>query len=96
MFKWLKSWAFRAPSATPQAEFAAVNYRGFDIYPEPLAEGGQYRVNGRITQLIAGEQQSMPLTRADLLPSAAQAAELMLDKAKRVIDEQGDRLFDGR
>ena len=93
MFNWLKNWLARPTPNAASARFAVVNYQGYDIHPEPLAEGGQYRVNGRITQRIAGTEHSYTLVRADLLPSAAQAAELMVAKAKRMIDEQGSRLF---
>lgn len=32
-----------------------VEYKGFLIYQEPLAEGGQYRIAGRITKEVDGE-----------------------------------------
>ena len=34
----------KAPEVTP------TEYAGYLIYPEPLAEGGQYRLAGRITK----------------------------------------------
>jgi hypothetical protein len=93
MFNWLKKWLSQGTSsATPG--FEPESYRGFDIYPEPMAEGGQYRLHGRITRLKDGELQEYRLIRSDLLPSAEQAAELMVAKARRVIDENGERIFD--
>ncbi|PSJ44726.1 transcriptional regulator [Zobellella endophytica] len=93
MLKWLKKLAGGGVStATPGSE--PVSYRGFDIYPEPRQEGGQFRLQGRIVQHKDGEQREYLLIRSDLLPSAEQAAELMIGKAKRVIDENGERLFD--
>lgn len=93
MLNWLKKWAFSSPSAPVEADFSPINYQGYDIYPAPIAEGSQYRINGRITQVIDGTEHCYDLVRADLLPSAEQAAELMIAKAKRVIDEHGNRLF---
>lgn len=100
MFNWLTQWLFRttpatntAKAASSSARFASLSYQGYDIHPEPLAEGGQYRINGRISQVIAGTEHNYTLVRADLLPSPEQAAELMIAKAKRVIDEHGSRLF---
>lgn len=96
MFNWLTKWlsgSAHPASTIATSRFALVNYQGYDIHPEPLAEGGQYRINGRITQLFDGTEHSYALVRADVLPSAEQAAELMVAKAKRVIDEHGSRLF---
>ncbi|WP_107851398.1 HlyU family transcriptional regulator [Oceanimonas marisflavi] len=92
MFGWLKK-RFASP-APAQAHFEPVEYKGFTIIPEPGAEGGQYRLQGRIVQHKDGEQREYRLIRADLLPGAEQAAELMVTKARRLIDENGERLFD--
>ncbi|OIN10419.1 HlyU family transcriptional regulator [Oceanisphaera psychrotolerans] len=93
MFDWLKKWCTKDSHAT-SPHFEPASYQGFDIHPEPMAEGGQYRLHGRITRLKDGELQEYRLIRSDLLPSAEQAAELMIAKAKRVIDENGERIFD--
>ncbi|WP_417615501.1 HlyU family transcriptional regulator [Oceanisphaera sp.] len=92
MFNWLKRLGRK--EAAPSAGFAQETYQGFAIHPEPLPDGGQYRLHGRITRLNNGELQEYRLIRADLLPSAELAAELMVAKAKRMIDENGSRLFD--
>ncbi|MBO1519001.1 HlyU family transcriptional regulator [Oceanisphaera pacifica] len=92
MFNWFKRLA--QPKVDNPAQFEPESYQGFTIYPEPLAEHGQFRLHGRITQQHNGEQQEYRLIRSDLLPSAELAASLMIDKAKRVIDENGARLFD--
>ncbi|MCT7655238.1 HlyU family transcriptional regulator [Oceanimonas sp. NS1] len=92
MFGWLTRLFSSSAPAGPR--FEAVEYKGFVIHPEPGAEGGQYRLQGRIVQLKDGERREYRLIRADLLPSAEQAAELMIGKAQRLIDENGERLFD--
>ncbi|AEY02452.1 transcriptional activator HlyU [Oceanimonas sp. GK1] len=92
MFTWLKN--LFAASAPAGPRFEPEEYKGFTIIPEPGAEGGQYRLQGRILQERDGEPREYRLIRADLLPTAEQAAELMVSKAKRLIDENGERLFD--
>ncbi|MFD1007718.1 HlyU family transcriptional regulator [Oceanisphaera ostreae] len=92
MFNWLKR--LGQPTTVKPAQFAEETYQGFAIHPEPLIENGQYRLHGRITQLNTGELQEYRLIRCDLLPSAELAATLMVAKAKRMIDENGSRLFD--
>lgn len=91
IFNWFKK--ARRPAPPSSTEFASVHYQGYDIHPEPLADGGQYRVHGCITQTAGDKKHSHTLIRADLLPSAEQAAELMIAKAKRVIDDHGSQLF---
>ena len=82
-------------SATAQAAptVEPVAYQGYLIYPKPKAEGSQFRLAGRITRQQGDETLSHTFIRADLLPSAQQAEELMVDKAKRLIDQLGDELF---
>ncbi|GAA3537473.1 HlyU family transcriptional regulator [Zobellella aerophila] len=92
MFNWLKNLGKPKQTSTDPA-FETVSYQGFDIYPEPKAEGGQYRLQGRIVKVIDQEPREYLLIRSDLLPSAELAAELMVAKAKRVIDENGERIF---
>ena len=54
MFKTLfKSLFGGAAPAAP--EVTPTEYAGYLIYPEPMAEGGQYRLAGRITKEVAGE-----------------------------------------
>ncbi|MEC9343676.1 MAG: HlyU family transcriptional regulator [Pseudomonadota bacterium] len=75
------------PSAEP------VEHEGYFILPAPVAEGGQYRVCATISKEIDGEMKEHRLIRADLLPSAEEAVETTLRKAKQIIREQGDRIF---
>ena len=71
----------------------AVVYEGFSITPKPMKEGDQYRVAGRITKVIGGEEKEHMLIRADVYPSKDTAVEATVMKAKRVIDEQGETIF---
>lgn len=69
-------------------------YEGFRIFPEPMKDGGQYRIAARIEKEIDGELRSHSLIRADTLADADAAAEASAAKARQLIDQAGDRLFD--
>ncbi|NNE81874.1 MAG: hypothetical protein HKN18_16520 [Silicimonas sp.] len=75
------------PAADPET------YQGFTIFPEPVPEGGRYRLGARIEKEVGGELKSHILIRADVLDDLETANTVSLNKAKQVIDEQGDRLF---
>ncbi|OAN11510.1 transcriptional regulator [Photobacterium jeanii] len=70
-----------------------VEYNGYLIYPEPIAEGGQFRIAGRICKTIDGEERTHTFIRSDLLGAKQDAETFMLDKAKMFIDQNGDRMF---
>ena len=71
-----------------------VKYEGFQIFPEPINEGSEYRISARIEKEIGGEMKVHQLIRADTLGDADEAAEASLGKARTLIDQQGERLFD--
>ncbi|MCV6822978.1 MULTISPECIES: HlyU family transcriptional regulator [Halocynthiibacter] len=71
-----------------------VEYKGFDIFPDLMAEGGKYRLSARIEKTVDGERKTCAVIRADVFDSKDQAESISIDKAKQVIDEQGDRIFD--
>jgi hypothetical protein len=80
--------------AKPSSE--PVVYEGFRIFPEPIREGGQYRIAARIEKDVDGEVKTHQLIRADTLGDAGAASEASIGKAKMLIDQQGDRLFGGQ
>lgn len=69
-------------------------YKDFTITPEPMPADGQHRISAIITKEVNGEMKSHHLIRADTLMTPEAAAEAAFEKAKTVIDQQGDRLFD--
>ena len=75
----------------PAAE--TVEYKGFRITPEPMAEDGQFRLAARIEREIDGETRQHHLIRADMLRDRQQAEEAALAKARQMIDQMGDRIF---
>lgn len=70
-----------------------VEYKGYQIYAEPMAEGSQYRLAGRICKEINGELKTHTFIRSDLLPSKEEACQWMLRKAELFIDQSGDSMF---
>ncbi|MEJ6402556.1 HlyU family transcriptional regulator [Yoonia sp. 2307UL14-13] len=78
------------PTDTAQPE----TYNGMRIYAEPMREGNTYRLSARIEQDIDGTTREHRLIRADTFQDADAAASAAIAKAKQMIDEQGDRLFD--
>ncbi|KUF09263.1 HlyU family transcriptional regulator [Pseudoponticoccus marisrubri] len=77
---------------TPAPE--PVEYEGFRIYPEPVSEGGQYRIGARIEAEIDGTLKEHRLIRADMLRDREEAETASVNKAKQMIDQMGARLFD--
>ena len=71
-----------------------VTYKGFNIFPDLIAEGGKYRLSARIEKTIDGNHQTHKVIRADVFDSRDQAEEFSITKAKQVIDEQGEHIFD--
>lgn len=78
-------------AAKPEPE--PTLHDGFRIFPEPINEGGRYRVGARIEKEIDGEMKSHMMIRADTLESHDTAIEVSLNKAKSMIDQMGDTLF---
>lgn len=82
---------------SPQAaEVTPTEYAGYLIYPEPMAEGGQYRLAGRITREVDGTLLTHRFIRSDLFANPADAERFMVQKAHTFIDQMGDRMFEPR
>ena len=65
-----------------------------EITPEPIKEGHTFRIAARIEKEVNGEVKTHRLIRADTLESHGAAVEASVGKAKLLIDQLGDRLFD--
>ncbi|MGB6190395.1 MAG: HlyU family transcriptional regulator [Aeromonas molluscorum] len=95
MFKTLfKSLFGGAAPAAP--EVTPTEYAGYLIYPEPMAEGGQYRLAGRITKEVAGELCTHRFIRSDLFANPADAERFMVQKAQTFINQTGEQMFGPR
>jgi hypothetical protein len=85
-----------AASAGPAAR---EDYKGYVIEATPYAAEGQFQVSGLITKLGTSENEGPPKThkfvRADRFASREEAATFSLLKARQIIDQMGDRMFQG-
>lgn len=84
---------FGGKETEQSAEVEPVEYKGFLIYQEAIAEGGQYRIAGRITKEVDGEVKTHRFIRSDVLASQSDADEFMLKKAQMFIDQMGENIF---
>jgi hypothetical protein len=82
------------PESEPGGETGEpVEYKGFVIRAAPFKSEGRYQTAGVITKDVAGERKEHRFIRADSHATLEQAAAFSLDKARQIIDLQGDRLF---
>jgi hypothetical protein len=89
---WLSRLFAGSPEEKPEAE--PVLHDGFRIFVEPVKESAGFRVAARIEKEIGGEVRAHRMVRADTLPTAEAAAEVTLRKARSLIDQQGEAIFD--
>ena len=75
----------------PAAE--AVDYKGFVIRPAPYLADGQYQTAGTIEKEIGGTLKQHRFVRADRHPTLEAATAFSLDKARQIVDLQGERIF---
>lgn len=83
-------------SSAPTAEQQDVKpevHNGFQIFVEPRQNGSQWQIAGRIEKAFDEETRSHAFLRADTMGSRDEAAEHTLRKAKLLIDQQGDAIF---
>ncbi|WP_337266861.1 HlyU family transcriptional regulator [Oryzifoliimicrobium ureilyticus] len=80
--------------ASPSAVSADPKpYGDCTIYPEPMKEGAQYRLAGRITKTVGDQVLTRSFIRADLFSTADEAVEFTIRKAEQIIDQNGASLF---
>lgn len=70
-----------------------VPYNDCLIFAEPMAEGGQYRLAGRIEKVVNGETLVRNVIRADMFSSMDDAVTFTIRKAEQIIDQNGASLF---
>jgi hypothetical protein len=79
---------------TAEAAVPATEYNGYRIRPAPYRRQGQYQTCGIIEKEIGGEVREHRFIRAELHPSREAAIAFSIAKARQIIDEQGERLFE--
>ena len=80
-------------SKPPQAANEPDLYKDCLIYAEPMSEGGQWRLAGRIVKGEGEAAKEHKFIRADIFSNRDEVESATLRKARQIIDEQGDRLF---
>ncbi|WP_439121859.1 HlyU family transcriptional regulator [Marivita sp.] len=83
---------FGGGGSTPPAAPSEM-HNGYTIYAEPVKDGGTWRIGARIEKEIEGEVKSHFMMRADTLQAFEDAAKASVDKAKMLVDQQGDQIF---
>lgn len=71
----------------------AVEHEGYTIRATPFKAEGQFQTCGVISKEIDGAIREHRFVRADRFAVADDAAETALRKARQIIREQGDRMF---
>ena len=79
----------------PAAAAEPTPYKDFLIHVEPLSEGGQWRLGGRIVHGEGEARREHRFIRADIFTNRDEVDAATIRKAQRLIDEQGTKLFEG-
>ena len=69
------------------------DYNGYLIYPEPMAEGKTFRLCARIEREVDGKLKTHRLIRADTIEGKDAAIDASRNKAKQMVDQLGDGVF---
>lgn len=83
----------KSASSPPVAANEPETYKDCQIYAEPMPEGGQWRLAGRI---VKGEGEAVKehrFIRADIFANRDEVEAATYRKARQIIDEQGPALF---
>jgi hypothetical protein len=73
---------------------APVEYNGFTIRAAPYKAEGQYQTAGIVEKEINGVRKQHKFIRADRHASYDDAVEFSLAKARQIVDQVGERMFD--
>jgi len=86
---------FGSTDAQPQVEASAkVTYQNFEIVPAPVKESSGWRVSGKIVKEIEGVTREHEFIRADTCSDHESAVTLTVRKARQLIDERNEKIFD--
>lgn len=84
-----------ADGQAPASGAPDEEYKGIEIRAEPAKEGGQWRVAGSLTRVKGEETDVRRFLRADLMQSRDQAVSASIEKARLIIDQNGEMLWQG-
>ncbi len=84
----------KSKDASDQESETAVDYQGYTIRPTPHPEGSQWLTAGVITKQFPDGVKEHRFIRVDSHSTRDAADTFSIAKAKQIIDEQGDKLFE--
>lgn len=70
-----------------------VEHEGFTIVATPRKVGSGWSTEGHIRKIVGGEEKEVHFIRADTSSTRDAATTLTVSKARKIIDEQGERIF---
>jgi hypothetical protein len=82
-----------APSERAAETAEPVEYKGYVIRAAPYKNNGQYQTAGTIEREIDGVRKEHRFIRADAYASYDDALTFTVNKARQIIDLQGDKIF---
>jgi len=82
-----------APAAAEKVS-DPVEYKGYVIRAAPFKNNGHYQTAGIIARDIGGVRKEHRFIRADAYASYDDAVNFTLNKARQIVDLQGERIFD--
>ena len=86
---------FGRRKAAPAAKISdPVEYKGFIIQAAPYKNNGHYQTAGVIVRDIGGVRKEHRFIRADSYAAYDDAVNFTLNKARQIVDLQGERIFD--
>ncbi len=83
----------RQPKKKATGEEAAVEYNGYSISPCPRNVGGGWSTEAIIRKEIDGEVKQHKFIRADTSADKEAAVSLIINKARTLIDQQGNTIL---
>ncbi len=90
---WKSLFGGSSESAEAKAS-ASVEYNGFTIRAAPYKAEGQYQTAGTIEKDVGGVRKEHKFIRADRHAGYDDAVEFSLAKARQIVDQSGERMFD--
>jgi hypothetical protein len=85
----------KSGEASASAASKQVEYKGYIVKATPYKEGGQWQTCGTVTKTIDGVAKEHRFIRADRFSDEGAAADHALVKGQQIIDQVGDRIFEG-
>jgi hypothetical protein len=84
----------RRPAAESARQSDPVEYKGYVIRAAPYKNNGAYQTAGVIEREVGGVKKQHRFIRADAYASYDDAVNFTLNKARQIVDLQGERMFD--